>query len=145
MITAILDTNVIVQTAIGHARSSSLRVLRAYDDGRFRLVLSPERIDEYLHVLVLPDMRQLHGWSDEQILRFVGSLSMNADFYSELPPVPVALARDVTDVSLLALASTADADFLVTNDRRHLLRLKAHGRTRIVTPAAFLKQLPKSP
>jgi hypothetical protein len=37
--------------------------------------------------------------------------------------------RDITDREFLALAVAADADFLVTNDRRHFLPLKRFGRT----------------
>jgi predicted nucleic acid-binding protein len=56
--------------------------------------------------------------------------------------VSATLPRDVTDTKLLALADEAGADYLVTNDRRHLLRLRQDGKTRIVTPARFLGELP---
>lgn len=56
--------------------------------------------------------------------------------------VPAGLTRDVTDTKLLALADEANADYLVTNDRRHLLRLGRFGRTKIVTPAQFIRSLP---
>jgi predicted nucleic acid-binding protein len=44
-------------------------------------------------------------------------------------------------VKFLSLASEANADFLVTKDGRHLLRLKKYRGTRIVTPAQFLREL----
>jgi predicted nucleic acid-binding protein len=40
------------------------------------------------------------------------------------------------------LALRAKADFLVTNDRRHLLHLESFGQTRIVTPSQFMRLLP---
>jgi predicted nucleic acid-binding protein len=43
----------------------------------------------------------------------------------------------------LSLAAESSAAFLVTNDRRHLLRLRRHDSTRIVTPTRFLAELPK--
>jgi predicted nucleic acid-binding protein len=49
-----------------------------------------------------------------------------------------AVSRDVTDTKFLDLAVASDADYFVTNDRRHLLPLKRIGRTRIVTPHKFL-------
>ena len=52
-----------------------------------------------------------------------------------------SLARDITDTKFLDLALAADADYLVTNDRRHLLPLKKIGRTRIVTPHKFMLAL----
>jgi predicted nucleic acid-binding protein len=48
---------------------------------------------------------------------------------------------DITDVKFLSLADEADADYLVTKDGRHLLRLKKYRQTRIVTPAQFLAVL----
>jgi putative PIN family toxin of toxin-antitoxin system len=112
MTTAILDTNVIVQAAIAHSRSSSVRVLRAFDDGKFRLLLSQERIDEYLDVLALPHIRERHGWSDEQVLDFVVSLLTNAAIYTDLKEVSASIARDVTDASLLALGDKSPANQL---------------------------------
>jgi predicted nucleic acid-binding protein len=44
-------------------------------------------------------------------------------------------------VKFLSLAQEADADYLVTKDGRHLLRLKKFGRTQIVTPTRFLAAL----
>jgi uncharacterized protein len=52
-----------------------------------------------------------------------------------------SLTRDVTDAKFLALAAEISADFLVTRDRRHLLRLRHFQKTRIVTPRQFLKEL----
>ncbi|HLX62927.1 MAG TPA: hypothetical protein VKX17_16755 [Planctomycetota bacterium] len=63
----------------------------------------------------------------------------------ELVDAPVAtppsLPRDATDSKFLDLALASNAGFLVTNDRRHLLRLKKYGRTRIVTPHKFMLAL----
>jgi predicted nucleic acid-binding protein len=54
------------------------------------------------------------------------------------------LTRDASDAKFLELALAANADFLVTYDHRHLLRLKSIGRTRIVTPHKFLLALKKN-
>lgn len=55
--------------------------------------------------------------------------------------VSATIPRDLTDAKWLALATASDADYLVTNDRRHLLRLRRFGRTQIVTPRAFLREV----
>jgi predicted nucleic acid-binding protein len=44
-------------------------------------------------------------------------------------------------VKFLSLALKSNAQYLVTKDGRHLLRLKVFQNTRIVTPAQFLKIL----
>jgi len=111
MVTAILDTNVFIRAA-----------------------LRPE----LLNVLLLPEIRDVHGWSDDMILQFIMNLPAAAAVYPGQTPVPASLPRDITDVKFLSLAHEADADYLVTKDGRHLLRLKKYRRTKIVTPTQFL-------
>jgi|SRR5438309_1659950 len=141
MITAVLDTNVIVGAAIGSEKATAGRILDAYFDGKYQLAFSPATSDELLHVLSLPMIRRRHGWSDDDILRFVLSLHVSATIGTGRLVVSPMLTRDVTDTKFLALAAEISADFLVTRDRRHLLRLRRFQKTRIVTPGQFLKEL----
>jgi uncharacterized protein len=141
MIRAILDTNVVVQSVISSPPAASARVLDAYYDLKFRFVYSPSTLDEFLNVLLLPSIRARHEMSDGELLEFAASLLVNADRYDAGQAVPASLTRDVTDSKFLALAEASDADYLVTNDRRHLLGLKRHRRTEIVTPTEFLRRL----
>ncbi len=142
MITAILDTNVFVQATFSPPQSASYRTIVAHENGRFQLIFSPETIDEILQVLSLPRIRARHGWSDDQIFRFVLSFLADAVVYTETPAASATVTRDVTDTKFLGLAEASGADFLVTNDHRHLLPLGEYHRTRIVTPAQFLRELP---
>ena len=141
MITAILDTNVLVQAAFGSPRSASFRVMTALDDGRFKVALSAETVDELIEVLSAPTIKARHGWSDDEILSYVLSLFADGSLYATHGVTGANLPRDLTDRKFLALAEAAAADYLVTNDRRHLLSLKQHGATRIVTPTRFLLKL----
>ena len=113
----------------------------AYLDGKFQLVLSQAVLQELLTVLLLPEIREVHGWSDDKILQFVMNLPAGVALYAGQAPVPASLPRDLTDVKFLSLAGEADADYLVTKDERHLLRLKKYRRTQIVTPTQFLAVL----
>jgi putative PIN family toxin of toxin-antitoxin system len=142
MISAILDTNIFVRAAIGFRQSAASGVLDAYYDGRFRLVLSPGTMDELLDVLTIPYIRARHGWSDDNILRFLLTLLANAAIYRDRRRVSASTTRDLSDAKFLALAEESRANFLVTKDRRHLLHLGMHQQTRFVTPAQFLKELP---
>jgi putative PIN family toxin of toxin-antitoxin system len=137
MVTAILDTNVFIRASL-RPGSPSARVVDAYLDGLFQLVLSQSILQELLTVFLLPEIREIHGWSDDKILRFVLNLPAGAVVYPGQALVPASLSRDVTDVRFLSLAHEANADYLVTKDGRHLLRLKKYRQTRIVTPTQFL-------
>ena len=70
-------------------------------------------------------------------------LSTDAAIYAGQLSASPSLTRDVTDAKVLSLAAESSAAFLVTNDRRHLLRLRRHDSTRIITPTRFLAELPK--
>jgi putative PIN family toxin of toxin-antitoxin system len=144
MTIAVLDTNVLVQSLISSAHSASARVLDAYYDGRFQLPYTSETVDELVEALTISHIRTRHGLSDDEMLEFVASLLARGESYpvEVAGLVPADIARDVTDTKFLALIKISDADFLVTNDRRHLLRLRRFGRTQIVTPAEFLRKLP---
>ncbi|MCI0639002.1 MAG: putative toxin-antitoxin system toxin component, PIN family [Gemmataceae bacterium] len=141
MLTAILDTNVLIRAAL-RPGSPSARVVDAYLDGTFRLALSQAVLQELLTVLLLPDIREFHGWSDDKILQFMLNLPAGGVLYPGETRVPADVPRDISDVKFLSLAHEANADYLVTKDGRHLLRLKKYGRTKIVTPTQFLKVLP---
>jgi len=140
MFTAILDTNVFIRAAIRPA-SPSARVVDAYLDGKFQLVLSPAVLQELFTVLMLPSIRVRHGWSDDEILRFLTELPAKAAIYPGQVQVPASVPRDVSDVKFLSLAAESSAQYLVTKDGQHLLRLKKYRHTSIVTPAQFLALL----
>jgi putative PIN family toxin of toxin-antitoxin system len=141
MTTAVLDTNVLVQALIGSSRSASARALDACYDGKFQLICSSDSLDELVAVLLLPHIRRRHGLSDDEVVEFIESLLPNARRYSGSVEVPASLTREPSDSKFLALAEESQADYLVTNDRRHLVHLGRYQQTRIVTPAQFLRAL----
>jgi uncharacterized protein len=141
--TAILDTNVVLQYHLSSSRSASVRTLEAFYDGHFRLIYSPLVLDEYFEVLMAPAMRERHRLTDAEILEFLGSLMAPETRYPGTATVRTDLARDLTDTKFLSLAAESKANYLVTNDRRHLIPIRRFGYTRIVTPTTFLRDLRK--
>ncbi len=140
MISAVVDTNVLLAGAISsNPASSSKEVLNAFFAGQFLLLLSPETFQEFQRVLGEPDIRVKHGWTDEKIVEFCHTLEVAGRMIEPTTTVSAAVTRDITDTKWVALALDADADYLVTQDRRHLLRLKKVGRTKVVRPRAFLE------
>jgi putative PIN family toxin of toxin-antitoxin system len=141
MITAVLDTNVFVQYLIGGTQSASALTVEALLAGSYLAVFSTDTIDELVEVLSVSSMNARHGLSDDEILDFIASLLEAALIFPAEEVVSNELTRDVSDTKLLALVESASAAFLVTNDRRHLIRLKSHAGASIVTPARFLRAL----
>ena len=106
MLSAILDTNIFVRAAL-QPSSPSAAVVDAYLNGRFQLILSQATLQELLAVLLLPDLREIHGWSDDEILGFLLNLPARAVLYSGRLVVPASLTRDVSDTKFLSLAHEA--------------------------------------
>jgi putative PIN family toxin of toxin-antitoxin system len=136
----VLDTNVVVQALIGSEASASSRAVRAIILNRIQVALSDDARRELAATLTHPKVRGRHQGSEHDVAGLLSALWSSAiDFHPDASEIRGV--RDVTDRKFLALAQASAADFLVTNDRRHLLPLKRFGRTRIVTPAAFLRHL----
>ncbi len=128
----VLDTNVLLSALISpHAPPH--RILDAWREGRFDLATCKEQLDEIRHASRYAKFR--HILQPNRVGRLINDLT-------ERPLVAVPSARlelaDPDDAFLLALTAAADADYLVTGDRRAgLLEMGHHGRTRIVAPARF--------
>ena len=103
--------------------------------------MSDGTFDEALDVLTLPRIRSEHDVDDDDIVGLFEYLEAKAEFFVVEDTVSPTVTRDVSDTKFLGLAEVAQADFLVTNDNRHLLPLKRHGVTRIVSPSRFLAEL----
>ena len=141
MIRAVLDTNVLVQGLMSRPRSASVKVLEVLNADSFQAVLSMATIEEVQNVLLLPRMRDLHGLEPDDVFRFIDNLMRTADLFDDVPIPTTNTIRDLTDRKFAALCIVSEADYLVTNDRRHLLRLRRFFESRIVTPAGFLREL----
>jgi putative PIN family toxin of toxin-antitoxin system len=141
MITAVLDTNLFVQYLISPPRSASVRTIEAYFEGRFSIAYSSSMFDELLDVLLLPRIRERHSLTETEILEYLAALLVGAESFPGVLRVSPRITRDLTDTKFLAVAVEAEADYLVTNDHRHLLRLRRYRGTRIVTPSQFLREL----
>ena len=85
-------------------------------------------------------LRKLRGYLDSAAAgTLINELRKIAQRVGKLPKVK--RSRDAADDYLLALAQSADADYLVTGDKSGLLTLKRHAGTRIVTARQFSRML----
>lgn len=142
MIDAAVDTNIIVAAVLTtNDKSASHTILNRHRNREFRLVVSPPILLEIRGVLRHPELRAVHRLTDEDIHRFCRRLEVGSRMVSGLTPVSPAMTRDVTDTKWIALVLEAKPQYLVTNDRRHLIRLEKVGETQIVTPRTFLREL----
>lgn len=132
----ILDTNVLVAALITRGTPPD-RLYEAWRDGRFSLVTCPLQIEEVRRVSRRQGVRfRIHPAEAGRMVNDLKRLAMGVD---KLPAV--ALSPDPYDNFLLAMAEAAQADLLVSGDKRHLLALGHHRGTRILTARAALELL----
>ena len=134
----VLDTNIIV-SGLAYA-GNERRVIELARSAKFELFLSTQILRELEGV-----MPRKFGWPSERVFRNINNLRSIATIIESPPPSSSEqITNHAEDDQVLACVAAAEADFLVTGDRRHLLPLRTFGNARIVTAAEFLEELEAS-
>lgn len=112
------------------------RVLEAIADGAAGLVVpEPVRAESRR---ILNEKLALGDASTEAILGLVDELALEAP---QVPDRVEARSGDPDDDRILAAASAAGSEILISGDKKHLLPLGQHQGMRIIRPQAFLAEL----
>lgn len=131
----VIDSNVLISARLS-PQGSPGRLLAAWLDGRFELIVSPALLVELAGVLARPKFRR---WlSADEARAFVRTLRAGATLIDD-PPAQHHDLRDPDDSYLLTLACSAKADYLVSGDG-DLTSLQSL-KPPVVAPADFLASL----
>jgi uncharacterized protein len=133
---ALLDPNVLVSAFISPRGGSPDRIVRAWREGAFELVLSPQLVTELAGVLDRPKfaVQSADGRAEAYIAGLAGGALQIDD-----PQDPPAVSPDRGDDYLIALARAARADVIVSGDS-HLTGL-LNLTPPVLTPRQFIEQL----
>lgn len=136
----VLDTNILV-SGIARPHGTPGRIVTAWLEGQFDLVVSNPLLDEFERVLQYPKVWKLlskAGITAADLRDYLDILRIKAIPVSaenvSLPLVPA----DPKDVHLLEALAVSGAEFLVTGDKKHLLSL---GMPQIVTASDFAARI----
>jgi putative PIN family toxin of toxin-antitoxin system len=135
----VLDSNVLLRALLSRTGPSA-ELLEQVLQGRIQLVLSPTIVREVRKGFFKPTVRQRYPLSLQDIAEYLARLQR----LSVLLPADVDVkggSRDPKDNPILACAVSGGADFLITDDRRHLLPMKHFHGVQIVSVPDFLKRL----
>lgn len=132
---AVLDTNIFL-SALLSGTGPPARIVAAWQAARFELITSHEQIAEVKRAARYEKVRAFISRGAAGGL--VNSLKATELLLARLPRA--GQSPDPGDDYLLAMASAADAEYLVTGDKA-LLSLAQLAETRIVTPRRFLAVL----
>jgi putative PIN family toxin of toxin-antitoxin system len=112
MIRVVIDTNVLVSANI-KTKGSEARVLDLVATGRLQLYISQPILSEYQGVLTRPKLR-LDPKRVQASLDLIHSASIVIE-----PQISLAVSPDEPDNRFLECAEAAQADYLVTGNKRH--------------------------
>ena len=132
----IIDTNILLSALI-NPHGPPAKLVDAWNAARFELVTSRDQLLEFGDVARRPGLRKYI--LPTHVGRFINDLCEFAEVLSKLPPTD--RSRDPGDNFLLAMAEASGAEYLVTGDKRDLLVLNTHGRTKIVSARQLLAVL----
>lgn len=132
----VLDTNVLLSGLMAPGGAPG-RIVKAWFDARFDVVMSLEQLGEIARVLGYPKIHRKLGWDEQRIEQFIRQLYIRAEVI-EPHAAAVEVPRDPNDAPILATLIASGADVLVSGDR-DLLELR--GEHPIQTPAEFVRRL----
>lgn len=127
---AVLDVNVLISAVLAPSGSPA-RIVCAWLNGKFELIISTQLLAELERALNYPKLRDRIG--SQQITQVIEFLHRGAEVIED-PQNPLALSPDPDDDYLIALARVANA-LLVSGDG-HLLGLA--DSLPIFSPSSFL-------
>ena len=131
----VFDTNVVVSASFW--RGAPFDCLAAWAQGRFEAIVSPSLLAEYHETA--EELRQEYparqcvAWTDA--LTDAATLVFPSERASGATPDP-------NDEMVLECALAAEADFIVSGDKKHLLPLQRFRGIPILSPSEFLRSLP---
>lgn len=137
MIRAIVDPSVLVSAFIGDPEAGPGRLVEAWRDRRFVLVVSPLLLAELAEVLARPKFAR---WAaDGRGAAYVAGFGARSEHQPDPDGSPSPRVRDPDDDYLIGLMHATQADVLVSLDRD---LLDAHlDEVAVIDPAVFFGRL----
>ena len=133
MIRAVIDTNVLVSALLSRSGNEAL-ILLAVQHGMIRPCFSEPILQEYAAVLARPRL----AFPSDEIEALLATLrSKGEPFEPEGSPFR---SPDSSDSKLLHCAHAAQADFIVTGNRRHFPDAP-YGPTHLVNATALIDRM----
>jgi len=130
----LFDTNVVVSAAFW--QGAPFQCLAAWAEGKCEAVISPQILAEYHET-----MEELRAdYPKITPVEWVEALGKAAELVFPTHRATGA-TTDPNDEKILEAALAAEADCIVSGDKKHLLALKEYEGIPILSPADFLRRL----
>lgn len=143
----VIDTNLLISALISKGNSSPYKIVKAWRNDRFFLVVSEDIIDEVRNVFRRDKIYKKYKILQDEREEFIAELknSTNPVKSVRITKLPIH-SRDRKDDILLACALAGNCDYLITGDEDLLVlnRREELGTLKIIKAAEFLNILSNS-
>ena len=139
MIKAVIDTSIWVSAFITKTQSASVLIYQAFTKQQFVSVTSPQimaEVEEVLNRDHIIARHQLPLESRQKVVQKLATLS-----YMTTGNLKLEASPDPKDDMFIAAAVEAQADYVVSLDKCHLIKLKQYQGIRILNAGEFLEIL----
>ena len=133
MIRAVIDTNVLVSGLLSPSGNEAL-ILLTIHQGLVHPCFSEEILEEYAGVLAWPKF----GFPPDEVAAALAMFRRQGELFR--PEVSSATSTDPGDTKFLQCAEAAQADYIVTGNKRHF-PAGLYGVTRIVSAGELLDRI----
>lgn len=131
MIYAVVDTNVLVSALLSrHADASTVKVVEAFQERKFKLLFNREIFNEYYDVLLRPRLK-LPEEKVQKLISQIGSDGIASNRLHSDEHFP-----DPKDVVFYEVAMSKEDAYLVTGNKKHFPK-----KPIVVTPAEMVEIL----
>lgn len=134
MLKVVVDTNVIVSAAL-YEKSLPALVLSLGLEGSVRFFVSPALLNEYEAVLKRPRFKLGH----REVAELMEKIHRKAWIVAPTKRLKI-IKEDEPDKRVLECAAKANADFIITGNKRHFPFEELKG-SKIVTPREFINSI----
>ena len=128
----VLDTNVFISGVF--FTGPPHQILKAWRDGKVRILVSPSILEEYHRVRI----ELASQFNDVDLKPFLDLLAVQAEIILA-PSLPLVIDEDPSDNKFLECAVAGNAACIVSGDR-HLLKLSNFQEIRILKPRDFVQR-----
>ncbi|HJZ05315.1 putative toxin-antitoxin system toxin component, PIN family [Candidatus Amesbacteria bacterium RIFCSPHIGHO2_01_FULL_48_32] len=129
----VFDSNIYVSNL--HFGGAISKMFDAIKERKITVCVSEEVVKEVIQTLA-----NKFKWNKDNLLEAEKLVSTVGEYITTTPTVSV-VKSDPTDNKILACAQAANADYIVTGDKKHLLPLKKFKGIPILSPRDFLSQV----
>ncbi|MEZ4637639.1 MAG: putative toxin-antitoxin system toxin component, PIN family [Caldilineaceae bacterium] len=140
----VLDTNVLISALIS-SQGAPAQIFSLWRSGDIEIIASHETLDELKRVLAYPKIAGRLRYTGEQVRRYLELLYTTAEVVedahavSELEDAAHIVEADPEDDKFFAVALAAQAQFIVSGDKAHVLPMSQYQGIQVVSPAHFLQ------